>query len=281
MRRTGWIVGVLACLAPTSFAIVPNTGIDNDFAFVGRNQFAGASLVAVGRRTVMTARHVTLNSNVTFSADGSGPLYAVDVNSKQDIGGSDIRMYRTLVDLPGWYDIDFTPLTTAYTHDANLNLTFIGGNSEALTAVGYGQTGNVNGAGTGYDIDPNAPFHRRKGNFFSDSRGMITLDPNGLNIGPYSSILSFLIANGDGTIAPGDSGGGLFKEVNGVQKLVGINSFTVGTRQFVQGSTLFFASGFAELAPHEAAIRAYLVPEPATMGAMALGLAALARRRRK
>lgn len=283
MRRTGWIVGVLACVASTSFAIVPNTGIDSDFGFVGRTQFGGASVVAVGRRAIMTARHVTLTTpSVTFSADGSGPLFGVDLSTKTDIGGSDIRLYRTTEDLPGWYDIDYTPLTTQVTHDENLAFTATGQSAEALTAVGFGLTGQLNGAGTGYDVDPNSALHRRKGNFFSDSRGPAELDLGGGDIiGPFSSILSFLIANGDGTIAGGDSGGGLFKDVNGTQKLVGINSFTLGTRQFVQGTTLFFASGFAELAPHENEIRAFLVPEPASMAAMALGLAVLARRRRR
>lgn len=283
MRRTGWIVGVLACVAGSSFAIVPNTGIDNDFTVVGRTQFGGGSLVAVGRRVVMTARHVDLTANITFGADGTGTLYSVDLSSKMDVGNSDIRLYRTNVDLPNWAEIDFNPLTTQVTHDVNFAFTATGQNAEALTAVGYGVSGALNGAGTGYNADFNTPMHRRKGNFFSDSRGPAELDLGGGNvIGPFSTILSFLIANGDGTLAPGDSGGGLFKEINGVQKLVGINSFTLGTnRNFLVGSSLSFASGFAELAPHKSEIEAYLVPEPASMAAMALGIAALARRRRK
>ena len=82
MRRMGLILGVLACLVPAALAIIPNNGLDSTFNFVGRNQFGSGSVVAVGPRAIITARHLgVINSNITFTADGSGPLYAVDLST--------------------------------------------------------------------------------------------------------------------------------------------------------------------------------------------------------
>lgn len=292
MRRTGWTLLALACLSQGALAIIPNNGLDSEFNFVGRTQGGGASLVAVGKRAVITAAHVNLPQFVTFGADGTGPLYEIDVNSKMDIGGSDIRLYRTKVDLPSWVGFDFTPLPVAFTHtedtDGNLNFEQNGGAlAEELRAVGYGFTGTVNGAGTGYQQTANSAGNRHAARFFSDSRGDLTVGTNG----PFSSIVSFLINNGDGILEGGDSGGGLFRNVGGQWKLVGINSATGGNRMFGTnwtpdrllgtGTTLSHISVFAELAPHRDQISAYLVPEPASMAALGLGALALIRRRRK
>lgn len=291
LRRTGWIIGVLGCLAPAALAIIPNNGLDSAFPFVGRNAGVG-SLVAVGPRAVITARHITLDSLITFSADASAPFYAVDLTTATDIGNSDLRMYRTLQDLPAWAPIDFTPLPVNFTHTVNAGggLDFsqnATGSFAPLTGVGFGLTGQVNAGGTGYDVNATSPMHRRAAPFFSDSRGNVTVG----SATNFSSIISFLINNGDGTVETGDSGGGMFRNVGGQWRLVGIHSFNGGNRLFGSGfgadrrisgsASLNFISGFAELAPHQAQIEAYLVPEPASFAIIGLGIAALLRRRKK
>jgi hypothetical protein len=292
----GWTLAALAALSQAALAIIPNNGLDSEFSFVGRRQFGSGSLVAVGPRHVMTARHITLTQFITFDAQaGSFPI-EVDLSSQTDIGNSDIRLYRTLDDLPGWYDIDYNPLPSNFSHTENASgaLEFNqlpSGQALELRGVGYGLTGTVNGSGTGYVVDGNSPQHRRSARFFSDSRGTNTLDLGGGNvIGPYNSVVSFLINNGDGTIEGGDSGGGLFRNVGGEWKLVGIASFQGGNRMFASGFTperrlgtnpqLNHIVGFAELAQHQAEIEAFLVPEPATLAMLGLGAAALLRRRR-
>lgn len=292
MRRIGLLVGVLACFAASSLAIIPNNGLDSTFSFVGRNQFGSGSVVAVGPRAIITARHLgVINSNITFSNDGSGPLYAVDLSTQTFIGNSDLQMYRTLVDLPSWAPIDFSPLPSNFTHSDNgsggLNISQNpSGSFATLTGVGFGFTGTLNGSGTGYTPDFSSPQHRRAAPFFSDSRGTNTL----AGIGPYNSVVSFLINNGDGTLEGGDSGGGLFRNVGGQWRLVGINSFQGGNYNFATGfdanrrnglATLQHIAGFAEVSPHQQQIEAFLVPEPATFAVVGLGLAALLRRRRK
>lgn len=293
MKRTLSALTAWGILAVAAWPIVPNLGVDSEFSFVGRNNSGTGGVIAVGPRAIMTARHITLGQFVSFSPTGGGTLYEVDIASQTDIGGSDIRMYRTLEDLPGWYDIDFSPLPVAYSHAASgsaINFTPTGGSAVGLRAVGYGQTGVLNGAGTGYDLTPASAGTRRQASFFSDSRGELTIG----GVGTFSNILSFLVANPDGTLADQDSGGGLFRNVGGSWQLVGVNSFVLSDnlgRAFGTGdwngrllgsnSALHFASGFAELAPHEQAIRAFLVPEPASMMALASSLALLLARRKR
>ena len=293
MRRVELIFGILGCLAPAALAIIPNSGLDSTFPFVGRNQFGSGSVVAVGPRAIITARHLGLiNANITFTADGSGPLYAVDLASQTLIDNTDLQMYRTLVDLPAWAPIDFTPLPSNFSHaddgSGGINITQnASGSFAALMGVGFGLTGTVNGTATGYLVDGSSPQHRRAAPFFSDSRGTITV----AGAGPFASVLSFLINNGDGSLEGGDSGGGLFRNVGGQWRLVGINSFNAGSdRFFATGfdanrrnglASLNWVSGFAELSAHQTEINNFLVPEPASLSVIGLGIAALLRRRRK
>ena len=293
MRRIGPVFGVLCCLAPSVFAIIPNLGLDATFPFVGRNEFGSGSVVAVGPRAIITARHLgVINSNITFTANASGPFYAVDLASQTLIDNTDLQMYRTLVDLPAWAPIDFTPLPSNFTHSdgpgGGINISQnASGSFASLMGVGFGLTGTLNGTSTGYLVDGTSAQHRRAAPFFSDSRGTITL----AGTGPFASVLSFLINNGDGSVEGGDSGGGLFRNVGGQWRLVGINSFNGGSdRIFATGfdanrrnglSSLQWLSGFAELAPHQTEINNFLVPEPASFAIVGLGIAALLRRRKK
>lgn len=87
----------------------------------------------------------------------------------------------------------------------------------------------------------------------------------------------------EGLLAPGDSGGGTFIQVNGEWKLAGIHSFTVevwdGDRNSRDYGDL---GGFVRVSRHIDWISQYvpLIPEPGTLTLLALGSAMLLRRGR-
>lgn len=157
---------------------------------------SGCSAVAIGPHTILTAGHVASGNftlgNQTFRAISTemAPL----VNKK----AVDLRIVRTSDTLPGWYNIAKSVSAKS-----------------TVTMVGYGMTGVVNAAGTGYTINGGSGT-RRAANNTIDSK--TTYDP-----GP--SLVSMLEKAGEGVLAGGDSGGGWF--VSG--QLVGISAFTLST----------------------------------------------------
>ncbi len=232
-------------------AIVPNAGPDATFGFIG--QVGGSSAVAIGARSVITAKHV---GGTAFTLGGT----TFTATSRIDSPTFDLAVLNFGVNLPGFYSIgSASPI------------------GSTLTMVGFGGTGVLNGAGNGYTITGGGGT-RRKGTNTLDFKEFVP------DFGP--SLLSWLVGNGDAALVAGDSGGGFFIGT----ELVAVNSFIFSTSTTLpnygfasqNGGTPYFGSGGIDLT--DPGVRAWVdsaVPEPASMAVLALGLAALARRKRK
>jgi hypothetical protein len=205
-----------------------------DYAYVGR--IRSASGVMVGPNLVLTAKHVGVDS---IYLPGYGYFAPVDTGVAHP--GADILLYR----------ID--------TRGVNLPYVSVLANpvppGTSVMMLGYGLSGMLNGAGTGYDL--NLPRGtRRKAPALVDRTEFITYP----GFQPGFSLLSILRQNGQGALANGDSGGGIFESINGSVYLVGINSFVDiwgngAPYGFSNSNVDYFASGAVSLAHYEQWLR--------------------------
>lgn len=177
---------MLAVIAATSDAVAPNTPPDTQFLYCGPAGSGGAT--AISARTAITAKH---NGVSTFGLFGE--IYtAVQRISHPTM---DVALLIFDEDLPGWHQMGrSTPIGVS------------------ITIVGYGDTGVVNAAGTGYNILQSPSIRRASPNTLHIKQHI-----NGF--GP--SLITWLIANGDAAAVAGDSGGGFFID----DRLVGVTSF--------------------------------------------------------
>ncbi|RYG26308.1 serine protease [bacterium] len=265
MRRSP--VFLLAFLPLSAHAIVSsastrNAGLaDQMYAWVGR--MSGASAVAIGPRTVLTASHVAAGS---FVLDGTSyGMTSTAVAPKIKGSKVDLRVVQLASDLPGWYALGTLAKTNA-----------------TVTMVGYGATGVLNAAGNGYVLTSGGT--RRSGT------NQVTKHTTYKGFGP--TITSMLNRAGESVLAGGDSGGGWF--VDG--KLVGISAFTLtkNTRKASYGwaKSAYFGSGAIDLTNKSVAawVNAQIpatrgtvqaVPEPASVATLLVGAVALLRKRRR
>lgn len=155
----------------------------------------------VGPNLVLTAKHVgagniTLPGYGTFAPVGPPMLHP----------DADIMLFR--IDNQGmalpWSKILADPMP----------------NGAAITMVGYGISGFLNAAGTGYDMS--LPRGTRRSAPALVSR---TEYQQYGSFVPGMSLISILRQNGQGVVANGDSGGAWFHMVGGSAYLVGITSF--------------------------------------------------------
>jgi hypothetical protein len=253
----------------SSLAVAPGLLTDtntSDFGFVGRMN--GASGVLVGSDLVLTARHVGAGA---FTLPGIG-TFSVVAGSVKNHPTDDLTLFR------------INTGATTLTNFAQINVNKVAA-STAITMVGFGGSGVLNGSGTGYDITI-ASGTRRKATGIVE--GDVFAEEPGLRL---SSIYAPLRSNGQGALVGGDSGGGWFLQDGSARpQLVGINSWigTFGTFSsffsFSNHPTNFFASGAADLSAYNGWLvqnGASVVPEPGTLTALALGSLLALRRRRQ
>ncbi|MEI7577405.1 MAG: trypsin-like serine protease [Armatimonadota bacterium] len=252
-----------------SFSVAPGLPTDvntSDFDFVG--QVNGASGVLVGANTVLTARHVGAG---TFTLPGIG-TFNVLAGSVKNHPTDDLTLFQ----------IDTG--STTLTNYAQINVNRVAANT-AITMVGFGASGVLNGSGTGYDITISAGTRRKATGIVEGTR---MVEEPGFRL---ASIYSPLRSNGQGALVGGDSGGGWFlQDGSSRPQLVGINSWidNFGTFsswfQFSNHPTNFFGSGAADLSEYNGWLvqnGASVVPEPGTITVLAIGsLLALCRRRK-
>lgn len=287
-------------LPAASLAVVATTSTSNPGAadsiwnFVG--QVNGASAVAIGPHTVLTAAHVGAND---FTLAGNtytmtSAFHAPNVTDGVNVSATDLELINVAQTLPGWYDLAGST-----------------SNGTGLTMVGYGGSGVVNAAGNGYDITVGAGTRRAGGGL---------LDGTQLVGGEGFSLLSYLRGPGGAALVGGDSGGGWFDSSG---KLIGINVFYFNDTDLgptppgdtapppmlpnygfpnanpgwsfhnsqpgwdwnidIAPGTPYFGSGAIDVtnATIQSWIRTNAVPEPASMLALGIGVAAVLRRRRK
>lgn len=274
--KKGSLVGLLFVAAPAAFAIVASpvggvTPIDTTFNWVG--QCNGASCIAIGARTVITARHVGSNGTVTINGVNYQEL------NHATSADYDITVINLTTSLPGFYNL--------------ANSISVG---STVTMVGYGGSGVVNAANNGYDITSGPGNIRRSGTNTFDFAQDVDLE------GP--SLLSFLGAAPDAAVVAGDSGGGWFvgnqvvgmslftfnlaqDDVNTIYPDYGFanantNGYNIGGNSGAPG-TAYFGSGALDLtnAGVRSFISANMVPEPASMLIIFGGIAGLAAKRRR
>ncbi|MCG3128444.1 MAG: hypothetical protein CHACPFDD_03332 [Phycisphaerae bacterium] len=187
MRRLAVLIVLGAATGAVSLAVVPDTGSDTRFPWVG--QVGGATGTAIAARTVITARH---NGTSTYGW-GEEIYYATH---RIEHPTADIALLIFDTDLPGWH---------ALGADAPID--------SPISMVGWGHWGTLNDAGDGYVI-------------WWWSGGKRIAAPNALHekwnvpgVGP--SLISWLNVNGDAAAVAGDSGGAFFID----DKLVGVLAF--------------------------------------------------------
>lgn len=268
MRKS--LVFLLAFAPVAAHSVVDSTStvdpgaIDLAHSWVG--QLGGASAVAIGPRTVLTAAHVGASDFYL-----NGVVYRMaSTAAAPKISGTkvDLRVVQLQDSLPGWYSLGLSAAKRS-----------------VITMVGYGGYGVVSDTGTAYRILGGGA--RRAGS------NQVTAHKKVGGRGP--AITSMLNGAGESVLAGGDSGGGWFAG----DRLVGISSFvfTKKPKKTAYGwaRTAYFGSGAVDLTNTKVARwvngqilvaprslgAAEPVPEPASIAALIVGGLGLLRRRRK
>lgn len=205
-----------------------------------------ASGVLVGPDLVLTAKHVGVDS---IYLPGFG--YFAPIGPGVAHPNADIRLYR--IDTRG-LKLPFVPILAGGVAP-----------NTPVTMVGYGLSGILNKSATGYDmILPRGT--RRKAAAIIDRTELVSFG----QFHPGYSLISILRENGQGALANGDSGGGIFETIGSATFLVGINSFAAlwgkgRPYEFSSSSVDYFGSGSVALGQYAVWLRsngAIVVPRP-------------------
>lgn len=233
---------ILITMAPAWVrAVAPGLPGDSDsIAFPSVGKVFSASAVLVGPDLVLTAKHV-----------GAGqfrlPFYGNFDVVGQPVSNpaSDIMLFR----------IDNRGMNLPYVRILANPLP----DGAQVSMVGYGVSGVLNGSGTGYDMSLPRGVRRWANAIVARTEYM-----DYGSFVPGYSLISILRENGQGALANGDSGGGIFRTVNGTSYLVGINSFVDvwgswnGSHAYLfsQSQVDYFGSGAVSLAHYAIWLRA-------------------------
>ncbi len=275
------VLAFCAVLSSTAFATFPNQAVDTFFTLVGQVGTVGGtngSGTIISPQHVLTARHV-----------GGGRFWM-----RND--GLNISGFADSISRINHLTADISILTFAPNTFANYSRPLYGNHlGSTPTMVGFGITAQLRADGTGYN-EIGLGGRRRVATNTADM-----LD-EGLN-GPGDPALFYDIdgvagapgdANsmgsgdpiaGEGGVLPGDSGGAWFLNSGGNWRIIAVNSFVFSTgpagniNQYLDWGD---GGGAVDLNSHSQWIEANApVPEPASMIALGLGVAALAARRRR
>jgi hypothetical protein len=243
----------------TANIVAPSSGAPWDH--VGRMDIGGAADatgVYLGNNFVLTANHVNIDATSTILLNGQ--TYSIDTSyTPLQIGGADIKLIKIL----GSTGLSALSLMTSSDTDSNQSCTIIGwgaGNGSAVTG-GWLWSGSsssrverwgTNNTLSGYTTFSGLPYLTTQ---FNSTGGA-----------------------DEAAIAMGDSGCGLFIDVNGTWELAGVGSEvqTSGTSRYFPPDKNYFVP----ISQYESQIQTQTdIPEPSTLLLVVSGVAILAYRR--
>ena len=266
------------------FAAYPNLGADTTFLNIGQIggvNFTSGSGTVISPSHVLTAKHVG-GTRYWMRNDGQNISGFFDSTSRLDHPTADIAI---LTFAPNTFSSWYRPI---YGDQIGT----------VATMVGFGFTANLRANNTGYNLVNNSSGIRRRTVNTADIRLNVNLPPSTtISLlydldgpagapGDVNTWGSGTPIPGEGGILSGDSGGAWLVPEGQSWRIIGVNTFILNTGGGGGSLNNFLDWGDGGGATDVNAYQNWIetnapVPEPASMVALGLGLAALAARRRR